>query len=265
MSAIVGGAARAPEPAGILQVADLCKRWGSTQVLRNVSLSLAAGEKHAVIGPNGAGKSTLFDLVSGLERVSSGRVMLRGQDITGFAPHRINRLGLSRSFQVSNVFPTLSVFDNLRCAALRASGAGYAFWRRLSRTHRVADTSRGLLDVLGLAAQAETQAGLLTYAEQRALELGMALATDAQVLLLDEPTAGMNRLEAARMVELLHTACAGRALLIVEHDMEIVFSLADRISVMVYGEILACGTPAYIREHAAVRAAYLGRPVPETP
>jgi branched-chain amino acid transport system ATP-binding protein len=247
----------------VLQVSNLHKRWGRTQVLRGVDLTLTAGEKHALIGPNGAGKSTLFHLVSGLAAVTSGRVELYGRDITHLAPHRINRLGLSRSFQVTNVFATLSVFENLRCAALRTAGAGYAFWRRLESLSQVDEKVHGLLASLGLAAQADTQAGQLTYAEQRALELGMALATDAQVLLLDEPTAGMNRTEVARMVELIETTCVGRALLIVEHDMEVVFSLADRISVMVVGEIIATGTPAFIREHAEVRAAYLGHSAAE--
>lgn len=242
-----------------LQLTGVSKRWGKTEVLRSVDLTVLPGECHAIIGPNGAGKSTLFHVISGLTAASSGKVQLAGRDITGLAPHVVNRLGLSRSFQVTNVFPRMSVRDNLRCAASWSSGAGYAFWRRASSLHAVNARADDIAHRLGLYASGEQLAGELTYAQQRALELGMAIATDAHVLLLDEPTAGMNRAEAARMVELIRSVSAGRSLLIIEHDMSIVFALADRITVLVHGEVIASGSPDAVRSDPAVRAAYLGQ------
>ncbi|MBX6319163.1 ABC transporter ATP-binding protein [Pigmentiphaga sp.] len=242
-----------------LVLADIGKRYGDACILDGVSLSVAAGEVHALIGPNGAGKSTLFNVISGLTAPSSGTVRLYGRDTTGLPPHRMARLGLSRSFQVANVFPRLSVFDNLRCAAMRASGLGYVWWRPLRTATRLAERAHAVMAQVGLAQRAGVEAGALSYAEQRALELGMVLAADARVLLLDEPTAGMNRAESRRMVELIRTACRGRTVLIVEHDMEVVFGLSDRISVLVRGELIATGAPADIREDDRVRRAYLGR------
>ncbi len=242
-----------------LEIHRLVRKAGQVEILRGVDLSVSQGERHALIGPNGAGKSTLFNVVSGLDAATSGRIYLHGGEITGLAPHRISRLGLSRSFQASNVFSNLSVFDNLRCATLRPSGQGYAWWRRLSGLASINDLAHTMLGKIGLAERASTLAGALTYAEQRALELGMALATEAKVLLLDEPTAGMNRAEAARMVELIRSVCMGKTLLVVEHDMSVVFELADRVSVMVYGAIIATDTPQRIRENEAVQQAYLGQ------
>ena len=254
-SRVSSGAPAAPA----LQLTDVSKRWGKVDVLRSVSLSVAAGERHAVIGPNGAGKSTLFHVISGLTSPTRGRIQLDGRDIGGLAPHVINRRGLSRSFQVTNVFPRLTVIDNLRCAASWSLGAGYAFWRRASTQRPINDRADHLANRLGLHADRLRLAGKLTYAQQRALELGMAIATDARVLLLDEPTAGMNRAEAARMVELVRGAAAGRSLLIIEHDMDVVFALADRLSVLVQGEVIASGAPDVVRQDPAVRAAYLGQ------
>jgi branched-chain amino acid transport system ATP-binding protein len=245
-----------------LQLTDVFKRWGKVEVLRSVTLSVAAGERHAVIGPNGAGKSTLFHVISGLASPSGGRIQLEGRDIGGLAPHVINRRGLSRSFQVTNVFPRLTVIDNLRCAASWSLGAGYAFWRRASTQRLINERADDLAQRLGLHADRARLAGELTYAQQRALELGMAIATDARVLLLDEPTAGMNRSEAARMVDLVRDAAAGRSLLIIEHDMTVVFALADRLSVLVQGEVIATGAPDVVRQDPGVRAAYLGHAPP---
>jgi branched-chain amino acid transport system ATP-binding protein len=241
-----------------LQLTGVSKRWGKVEVLRSVTLSVFAGERHAVIGPNGAGKSTLFHVISGLASPSGGRIQLEGRDIGGLAPHVINRRGLSRSFQVTNVFPRLTVIDNLRCAASWSLGAGYAFWRRASTQGPINERADDLAHRLGLHADRTRLAGELTYAQQRALELGMAIATDARVLLLDEPTAGMNRSEAARMVDLVRDAAAGRSLLIIEHDMTVVFALADRLSVLVQGEVIATGAPDVVRQDPGVRAAYLG-------
>ncbi|GGX01212.1 hypothetical protein GCM10007242_02610 [Pigmentiphaga litoralis] len=241
-----------------LQLTGVSKRWGKVEVLRSVTLSVSAGERHAVIGPNGAGKSTLFHVISGLASPSGGRILLEGRDIGGLAPHVINRRGLSRSFQVTNVFPRLTVIDNLRCAASWSLGAGYAFWRHASTQGPINERADALAHRLGLHADRRRLAGELTYAQQRALELGMAIATDARVLLLDEPTAGMNRSEAARMVDLVRDAAAGRSLLIIEHDMTVVFALADRLSVLVQGEVIATGAPDVVRQDPGVRAAYLG-------
>jgi len=234
------------------------KRYGNVAVLDDVNLRVAAGEIHALIGPNGAGKSTLFNVVSGLTPPSAGSVRLHGRDITGLSAHRVARLGLSRSFQVANVFGRLSVFDNLRCAAMRAGGLGYQWWFALDRRAGVAQRARRVMAQLGLDQRAGMPADELSYAEQRALELGMVLATDARVLLLDEPTAGMNRAETARMMELIRSTCRGRTVLVVEHDMQVVFGLSDRISVMVQGALIATGTPEDIRADEAVRRIYLG-------
>jgi branched-chain amino acid transport system ATP-binding protein len=233
-------------------------RFGATDVVCGVDLSLEAGERHALIGPNGAGKSTLFNLIAGALRPSAGRIVLHGADITGRAPYAISRLGLARSFQTTSVFPRLTAFDNLRCAALGADTRG-ARWRNLLAGSRLVDErARSVLEAVGLSACAGQLAGALSYAQQRALDLGIALASGAQTLLLDEPTAGMNRDEARDAIALIRAATAGKTLLMVEHDMDAVFGLAERISVLVRGRIIATGTPDAIRADSAVRAAYLG-------
>ncbi|MCA3218431.1 MAG: ABC transporter ATP-binding protein [Burkholderiales bacterium] len=223
-----------------------------------MSLSIAAGERHAIIGPNGAGKSTLFNLISGRFAPSSGSIVLKGQDITGRKPFEINRLGLSRSFQITNIFHRLSVFENLRCAVLWSLGYRYAFWRNLNKLADAEDRAEEILLRIGLKRRRKTLAGLLTYAEQRALEVGITIAGGAEVILLDEPTAGMSRSETAGAMALIREVTMGKTLLMVEHDMSVVFGLADRISVVVYGEVIASGPPEQIRGDARVREAYLG-------
>jgi len=210
-----------------LELQDLRKSFGKTQIIRGISLAVAAGERHAVIGPNGAGKSTLFNLISGRFAPSAGRVLLNGRDITGRKPYEINRLGLSRSFQITNIFHRLTVFENLRCAVLWSLGYRYAFWRNLNRLADAEDRAEQVLARIGLKRRRKTLAGLLTYAEQRALEIGITIAGGADVVLLDE-------------------------------DMSVVFNLADCISVVVYGEVIASGPPAQIRGDARVKEAYLG-------
>jgi branched-chain amino acid transport system ATP-binding protein len=242
-----------------LDLSDLHKSFGRTHIIRGVSLSIAPGERHAIIGPNGAGKTTLFNLISGRLAPSGGEIRLSGRRIDGMRPYDINRLGLSRSFQVTNVFPRLSVIDNLRCAMLWRLGCRYSFLSRLAGRLDVADRAHELAQRIGLASRLNTAAGVLTYAELRALEIGVALGPDPDVLLLDEPTAGMSHGEAAATVELIRNATAGKALVMVEHDMSVVFGLADRISVLVYGKILATGAPEDIRANAAVQEAYLGQ------
>lgn len=241
-----------------LELIDVSKRFGATEVIRGVSLSIPVGERHAIIGPNGAGKSTLFNLVSGLHRASTGVVRLNGKDITRRRPFEINRLGLSRSFQITNLFHRLTAFENVRCSVLWALGHRYAFWKNLNRLADAEQRAEQILERVGLKRRRDIAAGLLTYAEQRALEVGITIAGGAEVILLDEPTAGMSRVEARRAVELVREVTQGKTLVMVEHDMSVVFELADRISVLVYGQVIATGSPAAIRANAAVREAYLG-------
>jgi branched-chain amino acid transport system ATP-binding protein len=237
------------------------KSFGVTSVIRNVALSVAQGERHALIGPNGAGKSTLFNLISGYMKPTLGEVRLRDEVISGLAPYQINRRGLSRSFQVTNVFANMSVWENLRCAVLWATGQRYAFWKNIDKLPDVRERTAKILQDINLTARRDVPAGLLTYAEQRALEIGITIAGGADVILLDEPTAGMSHAETERAVTLIRRLTEGRTLLIVEHDMSVVFGLADRISVLVYGQIIASGTPEEIRGNPKVREAYLGEEV----
>lgn len=241
-----------------LQVCGLRKHYGATEVLRGVDLAVRRGERMALIGPNGAGKSTLFKLVCGEQPCSAGEVWLHGRRVDGLPPQRISRLGLARGFQLSSHFPRLSVFDNLRCALLWPLGYRYAFWRGLGRAHGANARAEAMLERVGLQAQRDRPAGQLGYAEQRALELGMSFAGDAGVVLLDEPTSGMSREETARCVQLIRELAQGRTLLMVEHDMGVVFDLAERVAVLVDGELLACDTPAAVRADPRVQRAYLG-------
>ena len=234
------------------------KSFGNVAIIRNINLSVAQGERHAQIGPNGAGKSTTFNLISGYMAPSSGSVLLRGQVISGLPPYQINRRGLSRSFQVTNVFANMSVWENLRCAVLWATGHRYAFWKNIDNLPEVRDRTVQILTDINLTARRDVPAGLLTYAEQRALEIGITVAGGADVILLDEPTAGMSHHETERAVALIRRLTEGRTLMIVEHDMSVVFGLADRISVLVYGQIIASGTPQEIRGNPKVKEAYLG-------
>jgi len=241
-----------------LALAGVRKSFGNTEIIRGVDLAIPRGERHAIIGPNGAGKSTLFNLVSGRFPVSSGAIRLNGEDVTGLKPFQINRKGLSRSFQITNIFHNLSVFENLRCAVLWSLGYKYSFWHRLDGLADARRRAEEVLESIGLASRYNRYAGLLTYAEQRALEIGITIAGGAGVILLDEPTAGMSRSETDHVVGLIRRVTEGKTLVMVEHDMGVVFNLADRISVLVYGEVLATGTPEEIRANAAVQEAYLG-------
>jgi branched-chain amino acid transport system ATP-binding protein len=241
-----------------LTLKDVKKAFGKTEIIRGVNLDIKVGERHAVIGPNGAGKSTLFNLISGRFGLSSGEIALNGQSIVGLKPFEINRKGLSRSFQITNIFPKLSVFENIRCATLYALGYKYSFWHRLAKLKDAEEKADDILRRIGLNSRRDTVAGLLTYAEQRALEIGVTIATDANVILLDEPTAGMSRSESDHAVNLIKSVTEGKSLIMVEHDMSVVFGLADRISVLVYGEVIATDIPANIRGNKAVQEAYLG-------
>jgi len=243
-----------------LELLDVRKSFGVTPIIRGVSLAVSRGERHAIIGPNGAGKSTLFNLISGRFAPTTGSIRLNGENVTGLPPYRINRRGLARSFQVTNIFPRLSVYENIRCSVLWSLGYRYSFWRRVDKLRDANEQTEHILEQIRMTARRESPAGVLTYAEQRALEIGITIAGGAQVILLDEPTAGMSRAEAAAAVDLIRTVSQGRTLVMVEHDMGVVFDLADRISVLVYGEIIATDVPNRIRADAAVQTAYLGTP-----
>lgn len=241
-----------------LTLAGIEQRFGATVVLRGVDLSIAAGERHALIGPNGAGKSTLFDVIAGVRRPRKGRVLLDGIDVTGRPAHALAQRGLARSFQTTSVFERMTVLENLRCA-VRCGSARSLGWRRyLAGSREVDRRAWQVLDALALSGFAGVPAGTLSYGDARALDLGIALASGATTLLVDEPTAGLNRDEARRAIALLRDASAGKTLVMIEHDMEAVFGLADRISVLVQGRIVATGTPDEIRADERVRAVYLG-------
>lgn len=246
-----------------LELRDVRKQFGSVEIIRGVNLAVNKGERLAIIGPNGAGKSTLFNLISGRFGVSSGEISLNGQAIQRLAPYEINRLGLSRSFQITNIFHRLSVFENLRCAVLWSLGYRYSFWHKLSALKDARAQAEHVMESIGLSWRRDTPAGLLTYAEQRALEIGITVAGGAEVILLDEPTAGMSRSESDAAVNLISKVTKDKTLLMVEHDMSVVFGLADRIAVVVYGEVIACDTPAAIRENSKVQEAYLGSHAPD--
>ncbi len=239
-------------------LAALHKSFGPAHIIRGVDLDVTKGERHAIIGPNGAGKSTLFNLISGLFKPSEGMITRDGVEISGMAAHEITRLGLSRSFQVSNIFANMSVRENVRCGVLYSMGYGYSFWRNIGNLKTVQEKTAEILEKVELIDKADVPAVLLPYADQRTLEIAMTIAGGADVILLDEPTAGMSNSETERAVDLIRRATEGKTLLIVEHDMGVVFDLADRISVLVYGEIIATGKPSEIRGNPKVREAYLG-------
>ncbi|MBI1772114.1 MAG: ABC transporter ATP-binding protein, partial [Burkholderiales bacterium] len=232
------------------------------EIIKGANLQVPKGERFAIIGPNGAGKSTLFNLISGRFPITSGDILLNGESITHLQPYEINRRGLSRSFQITNIFHRLSVYENLRCAVLWSLGYKYSFWHRLNGLKDAHERAESVLEQIGLKRRRNVTAGLLTYAEQRALEIGITIAGGADVILLDEPTAGMSRSESDAAVELIRKVTVGKSLLMVEHDMSVVFGLADKIAVVVYGEVIACDTPANIRNNQKVKDAYLGGHAP---
>lgn len=244
-----------------LSLQGVSKNFGATQIISNLSLDVRAGERHAIIGPNGAGKSTLFNLISGRFKISQGRITLLGRDIAGLKPFQINRGGLSRSFQVTNFYSNLSVFDNLVCGLLWHAGYRYSFWHNMRRLDEVNQRTELVMREIGLAHRRDDEAGTLSYAEQRSLEIGITIAGGADVVMLDEPTAGMSWIETAHFVTMIRKISTGRTLIMVEHDMGVVFELADRISVLVHGQIIATDTPENIRKNKAVQEAYLGHAV----
>ena len=242
----------------MLRVHELNKSFGGVKAIDNLSIDFAPGSLSAVIGPNGAGKSTLFNLISGRFAPSGGTISLKGQRIDGLKPFEINRMGLSRSFQITNIFPKLSVFENLRCAVLWQLGHRYSFWSLLGNLKDANERAETWMQRIHLTAKRDALAMNLTYAEQRALEVGITLAGGANVVLLDEPTAGMSKSETERFIDLIKTVTEDKTLLTVEHDMGVVFGLADKIAVLVYGEVIAFDTPEKVRANAKVQEAYLG-------
>jgi branched-chain amino acid transport system ATP-binding protein len=242
----------------MLDVQDLYKRFGPTRVIDGISLSVPAGQRHAIIGPNGAGKTTLFHLFSGHYKPDHGHIVFDGLRITGLPPHRINRLGLARSFQITNIFPGLTVHENVRAVVLSKHRIRYDFWRAVERMDVINRETARILDSIGLANKSGRLAGELAYGEQRALEIGLTLASDPKLILLDEPTAGMSIDETREAVKLIDQVTRGKTLIVIEHDMEVVFSLADIITVIHYGKVLASGPPEEIRSHPGVKEAYLG-------
>ena len=242
----------------ILSLKDVKKSFGITEIIRGVSLDIVEGEKHAIIGPNGAGKSTLFHLISGRYNLSAGSIRFKDEQIENRPPYEIARMGLARSFQVTNIFPRMNVFENIRCALFWSKGYRYSFWHLLGRQTELNEEAIHVLEQIGLLDKAKYPSGELGYAQQRALELGIAIASGAELIMLDEPVAGMSHSEAESSVELIRKITEGKTLIMVEHDMNIVFDVADRISVLVYGEVIATDEPKNIRANARVQEAYLG-------
>jgi branched-chain amino acid transport system ATP-binding protein len=245
-------------PTASIELRGVSKSFGKTEIIRNVDLTVMSGERVALIGPNGAGKSTLFNLISGRFHATSGQILLHGQRIERLQPYEINRLGLSRSFQISNLFNRLSVFENVRCAVLWSLGYRYSFWKFLADLRDANERTEAVLEMIKLDRKRDVLAMNLTYAEQRALEIGITVAGGSDVILLDEPTAGMSKSETSRFIQLIRTVTQGKTLLTVEHDMGVVFGLADKIAVLVYGEVLAFDVPEAVRANPKVQEAYLG-------
>ena len=245
-------------PDALLQTENLAKRFGGIVATDDVTLGIAAGELHAVIGPNGAGKTTLIAQLSGQLAPDAGRIRFSGHDISALPMHKRSALGLARSFQITSLFLDLSVLDNVALAVQAHAGHSFHFWRDARSEKELREPARAALARVGLSAREQLPASALSHGEHRQLELAMALAGNPRMLLLDEPMAGLGPEESARMVEMLRALKKELTILLVEHDMEAVFALADRITVLVYGRVIASGAPADIRANAQVRDAYLG-------
>jgi branched-chain amino acid transport system ATP-binding protein len=242
----------------ILQVTELSKQFGGLMAVDHCSLNIAKGEIHALIGPNGAGKSTLIALIAGMLPPSQGRIAFAGQEITHTPAHARVHLGLARTFQITSVFRSYSVLDNLALAVQARSGSSFRFWSPVQREHHLFEEAAALAAEVGLQKRLETPAAALSHGEQRQLEVALALAVRPKMLLLDEPMAGMGAEESAQMVELIADLAGQVTILLVEHDMDAVFRLADRISVLLFGQVIATDTPAAIRQNREVQKAYLG-------
>jgi branched-chain amino acid transport system ATP-binding protein len=242
----------------ILSLRSVAKSFGNTKIIRDITMDVVPGERIALIGPNGAGKSTLFNMISGRFPPSAGEILLNGISLVGLEPFEIYRKGLSRSFQISNIFQKLSVYENIRSSVLWSLGHRYSLFKFLNSLRDVRERADQLMEQVGLHGRRDIPAGLLTYAEQRSLEIAMTVAGNPAVVLLDEPTAGMSRSESEKAVALIRSLTEGRTLLMVEHDMSVVFGLADRIAVLSGGALIALEKPEDIRNNHAVKEAYLG-------
>ncbi|MBZ6075065.1 ABC transporter ATP-binding protein [Microvirga puerhi] len=242
----------------LLELRNLRKSYGALVVTDDVSLSVPTGEVHAIIGPNGAGKTTLIHQISGLVPSVSGQVLFDGQDVTRLPMHERVRRGLARSFQITSVLPGFSALENVSLAVQARSGSSYRLFGNAARERQLNEPAMECLNLVGLGARAQIQAGLLSHGEKRQLELAIALATEPKLLLLDEPLAGTGHDESRRVLDVLQRLRSHTTILLIEHDMEAVFSLADRISVLVYGRLIATDTPERIRANPEVRSAYLG-------
>lgn len=242
----------------ILETKGIYHDFSGLQVLFDINLKVKEGERHAIIGPNGAGKTTLFNLITGTFRPRRGQVFFKSKDITGMPPHKLARLGIGRSFQLTSTFDRLTTFQNIRLAILSKRGCRFQFFRRVDKMEEITKETEEVLKRINLNGERDLPAGALSYGKHRSLEISLALAADPDLIMLDEPTAGMSRDETHNAVELIRRLTEGKTLVIIEHDMDVVFSLADRITVLNYGQILATGTPAEIKENQAVKDAYLG-------
>ena len=242
----------------ILETKALCHDFSGLQVLMDVNLEIKEGERHAIIGPNGAGKTTLFNVITGTYKPSEGEVLFKNKEVTGFPPHRLVRLGMGRSFQITSTFTWLTAFQNIRMGILSKRGIRFNFLRFLDGMDDVTEETNAVLKRINLDGERDIPATQLSYGKSRSLEISMALATDPDLVMLDEPTAGMSVDETHNAVELIRKLTEGKTMVIIEHDMDVVFSLADRITVLHLGGILASGPPDQIRENQAVKDAYLG-------
>ncbi|MBZ0214992.1 MAG: ABC transporter ATP-binding protein [Fimbriimonadaceae bacterium] len=242
----------------ILEVVSLQKSFGGVHATDNVNLDVRENEVHAIIGPNGAGKTTLISQLSGALHSDSGKITFAGQNITRLQEHKRSRLGLARSFQITSIFLDMPVIDNVALAVQAGQGHSYKFWKPASKDKRLTGPAEDALEKVGLLDRRDTIARELSHGEHRQLEIAMALSTNPRMLLLDEPMAGMGPEESVRLVEILQTLRGEKSILLIEHDMDAVFALADRVTVLVYGRVIACGTPNEIRDNKQVRHAYLG-------
>jgi len=242
----------------ILETKGLYHDFSGLEVLFNVNLQVEEGERHAVIGPNGAGKTTLFNVITGTYRPSQGQVFFKGKEVTGAKPHELIRLGVGRSFQITSTFNRLTTFQNIRLAILSKKGIRFHMFRKVDKMQDITKETEEVLKRINLDKERDVPAGVLSYGKHRSLEISLALATDPDLIMLDEPTAGMSRDETHYAVELIRRLTEGKTVVIIEHDMDVVFSLADRITVLHYGQVLATGPPAEIRQNQAVKDAYLG-------
>ena len=243
----------------LLQIKGLCKNFGISRIIRNLNLDIAEGEAHAIIGPNGAGKSTLFNLITGIYEPTSGSIKLRGKEIGFKTPHEISRMGLSRSFQITNIFPKMSVFENIQASLLWSMDYKYSFWKSVGKMKVLKERAEKILEQVSMSAKRNVLAGELSYAEQRLLEIGITISSRAGVILLDEPMAGLDKHETGQIIELILDISKGKTLIMIEHDMEVVFTVAKRVSVLVYGEIIAVGSPEMIKNNSQVQESYLGK------